>query len=430
MPQLSDKEIQRINEALRKAVDTEKRNQVFLASLGPALVEMLRPVIETIGTAVGRIPNEVKRAIAEIKIDAPDVNVPTYTVNIPEIKVPKAEVSVSMPDIPTPEVTVNVPPIKVPKSDVTVNVPKNQNKDIIKAINELKDSIADQKTTSVEIPEYTSKKPMPALLVDLKGNPMEFAGGGRGGGAQLLKSADGLIASFGVGNDLNALRVVHATNVAQSVVVNSITGTLGASIIDSSGIQYSGSNPLQVNVSDIFGSTSVNSVFNADNRVRVSLETGGSGLTDSELRASSVPVIQVSGNTDSVYVTGVATSIFAEIMNPDGRVKVELPTGASGLTDTELRASAVPIMQVSGQRWSTEVSTVTAVTDITNSISAALVDSSGVQYSGTNPLPTTATVSPFATYYASDAVGSMNVIQLGGNAIAVDSGVTGAGVQR
>ena len=49
-----------------------------------------------------------------------------------------------------------------------------------------------------------------------------------------------------------------------------------------------------------------------------------------------------------VRISGAETSVFAEISNPDGRVKVELPAGASGLSDTELRASSLDVHQVSG----------------------------------------------------------------------------------
>lgn len=56
---------------------------------------------------------------------------------------------------------------------------------------------------------------------------------------------------------------------------------------------------------------------------------------------------------DFFTIKGFSASAFAEVTNPDGRVKVEMPAGSSGLTDIELRASSVPVMQVSGSQWST-----------------------------------------------------------------------------
>jgi hypothetical protein len=99
---------------------------------------------------------------------------------------------------------------------------------------------------------------------------------------------------------------------------------------------------------------------------------------------------------DFFTIKGLAQSAFAEILNPDGRVKVETPAGASGLTDLELRAASVPVEQVSGSMWSTvaqqsgtwDIGTVTTVTGITNSVAVSLTDSSGVGYSGSNRLPT------------------------------------------
>ncbi len=170
-----------------------------------------------------------------------------------------------------------------------------------------------------------------------------------------------------------ALRVQVATDAVASVIVNGVLGSIGATIlngeglardswlvsditnsikaalVDSSGVQYSGSNPLAVNVRDIYGTSfSGSDLINSDNRLKVSVETGGSALTDAELRASHLDVQQLSGSIDSVYITGAAASTFAEIMNPDGRVKVELPTGSSGLTDTELRAAHLDVQQLSG----------------------------------------------------------------------------------
>ena len=54
------------------------------------------------------------------------------------------------------------------------------------------------------------------------------------------------------------------------------------------------------------------------------------------------------GKMDYFTIKGFAQSAFAEISNPDGRVKVELPTGGSSLTDTELRAAHLDVQQVSG----------------------------------------------------------------------------------
>jgi hypothetical protein len=116
-----------------------------------------------------------------------------------------------------------------------------------------------------------------------------------------------------------------------------------------------------------FGASAFAGLQNPDGYLKVMLPTGSSGLTDTELRASHIDVQQLSGSIDSVYITGsAASSILGEVTNPDGRLKVELPTGSSGLTDTELRATAIPVSQVSGSSYSVNVlgTAVVSATDL------------------------------------------------------------------
>jgi len=63
-----------------------------------------------------------------------------------------------------------------------------------------------------------------------------------------------------------------------------------------------------------------------------SMPAGGSGLTDSELRASEVPVL-----------TRIWDGADIALVSAAGRLLVELPAGGSGLTDAELRATPVPV---------------------------------------------------------------------------------------
>lgn len=177
-----------------------------------------------------------------------------------------------------------------------------------------------------------------------------------------------------------------------------------------------------------------------------------------------------SGKHDYFTIKGFAQSAFAEISNPDGRVKVELPAGSSGLTDTELRAAHLDVQQVSGSIDSTNVvqfggdalakgaeanagylrtilaqdagysvsatqvgtwniGTVTTVTGVTNSLAAAVIDSSGVQYSGSNPLPITGTVivSSVTATTGSALVDSTGVQYSGSNPVPISGSVSVTG---
>jgi hypothetical protein len=107
------------------------------------------------------------------------------------------------------------------------------------------------------------------------------------------------------------------------------------------------------------------------------------------LNPDGTPVYSSGSALGTVSVSDIFGTIGSNVVNPDGRLKVEMPAGSSGLTDIELRASSVPVEQVSGSSWSTNVLSMPSVTvsSVTNSIATANVDSSGVQYSGSNPFP-------------------------------------------
>lgn len=312
--------------------------------------------------------------------------------------------------------------IQMPEPKVTVTVPE----DIFKGL-KLPDAPDMSNVRGVMAllangGEVGYNNPLPVILYDAKGNP--------------LKIFEQLTQQIGGGGGISS-KIVKIGNTADNPVP--VTGSF---TVTASGATQS------VNVVDAFGSTAVSGLFNADNRLRVSVETGGSGITDAEIRASALPVAQVSGAAWSTSVNDIFGSVGANVINPDGRIKVELPSGASGLTDTELRASAVPVTQVSGAAWSTQASdifstlvasvvvnpdnrvrvempaytqpisvtdifattagsnvvnpdnrikvelpaTTVLVSDITASLKSALIDSSGIQYSGSNPVPVGGTV--------------------------------------
>lgn len=62
------------------------------------------------------------------------------------------------------------------------------------------------------------------------------------------------------------------------------------------------------------------------------------------------------GGHGIVKIGGIPESAWGSVITPDGRLKTEAAGSGGGLTDTELRATSVPVSQVSGSRWSTEAS--------------------------------------------------------------------------
>ena len=251
--------LKQAKDALDVAITQKKQNEMLLKSIGPAVIDALRPVLNHIKEAVSAIRVEVKPNI-EInpKIDMPRIPAPEVTVNVPDF-----------PKIPAPIVNVpafpKIPDLQWPKEKMPIE-------------------------GWVQLMGVCLERPLPVQIRDANGRPVDFAG--------------------------------------------SITQVLG----------------------------------------------GGGG-----------------GKADFFTIKGYSQSAFADYLNADGRLRVSVETGGGGLTDSELRAAHIDVQQVSGSIWSTEatqagtwnIGTVTTVTGINNSVSASLIDSTGVQFSGSNPLPIT-----------------------------------------
>ena len=310
----SNQALQLAKEALDKALQEKKMSQEMVRSLGPAILDALKPSIEQMASNALLSREELLKAIGGIKINVPKADVPEakVTVSIPEIKVPQPIVNVTVPDIKLPEFKeIKLPVIKVPKPEVTIN-PTFKIPDI---------KMPDEMDVKgwVGMMGYDKgflTNPLPVQLRDSKGNPVN-----------LLE---------------NLTQVMSGGNSARIVKVSGILSTVGVVTIDPDG------NP--------------------------TYSSGSSGLTDTELRASSVPVAQVSGAVWSVnvaqqdisqlmhQVSGATWSVSvndifrstvaSSLINADDRLRVSVETGGSGLTDAELRATAVPIAQVSGASWS------------------------------------------------------------------------------
>lgn len=243
-----NKALQLAKEALNSAARERKRTEEFVRSVGPAIVEALKPTLQEISNNSRIASEELFRAISEVKIDVPKADIPRaeVEVKIPEIRVPAPVVTVNVPDLKFPDFPeIKIPTIKVPKPEVTVNFDASR----------------------IKIPE--TKFP----------EEMEIRGW-----VNLMGYDAGLL-----------------------------------------------SNPLPVQLRDKDGKP----VSLVENMMQIVSSGGGARI---------------------VKVSGFGTSAFAEVTNPDGRVRVELPTGSSGLTDTELRATAVPVSQVSGANWSVSAS--------------------------------------------------------------------------
>lgn len=385
-------DLQKIKELLQSAVDKKNKGRFeeertdAMKTMGRDLVQALTPVLKEIAKT-----DRTDEIIDAIQTGFASLETPNITVEVPDIPAP------IIPKIEVPRVTVNVPPIKIPD----ISMPDEMN---IKGW--------------VGLMGVDLNNPLPVQLRDSNGKPVNLfenltqiiAGGGGGGKSDFFTIKTFAQSAFSQITNADG-RVRVELPAGGSGLTDTELRTTAVPVSQVSGAGWSTS------VTEIFGSTIATGVLNADNRIRVSLETGGSGLTDSELRATAIPVSQVSGANFSVYVTDIfGSTITSSVLNADNRLRVSLETGGSGLTDTELRATAVPVTQVSGASWSTSAAqsgtwNIGTVTGVTNSIAASLTDSSGVQYSGSNPVPVsvgnTVTVSVSGSIASVVAVGSV-----------------------
>lgn len=450
--------LQKAKEALDQAISQKKISQEILNNLTPAVIATLQPILNEIAQNTKLNKEELIQALSQIKVNVPDIPKAQVDVNIPEIIVPEPKVTVNVPEIKAPIIPpIKIPEIKVPKPEITVKVPPIK-------IPDLKWPEGEMDIRGwVQLQGVSVDNPLPVQLRDAKGNPVDLSGlktqiaGGGGGKADYftikgfgqsafaeLLNPDGRVkvempaGSSGLTDiELRAssIPVEQVSGSAWSVSVNDIfRTTIASNLINSDdrlrvSLETGGSGltdaelrassiPVaqisdgiwSTNVVSIFGST-ITALLNGDNRLPVSVETGGSGLTDNELRASSVPVAQISDANWSVAVKEIFGSTITVLLNGDNRIPVSVETGGSGITDAELRASSVPVEQVSGSIWSvyvtggggaTSVSILNAdgtyrdtfpvegtvaVSGVTNSVAATIIDSTGIGYSGSNPVP-------------------------------------------
>lgn len=388
--------LQSAQKALEQAIIEKKRGQDLLKSLGPAVIEVLRPVLDEIAKNSKLSKDELLQAISTIKVASPQIDIPKAQVDvsippitIPKFNIPKAEITVKNDPINTTGIESAIEKglarFKIPKPEVTVNIPKSDFK------------IPDFKMPGrmeTELSSVDRKNPLPVRLMDEGGRPFIFSIPG-GGKTDFLT-----IKGFGES--------------AYSVPINSdgevkVAGTFTAAAVASTyvipgnreGIPYNSDNPLPITgaISTTPGATyyasdavaSTNLIQVAGNNISQGTELGGGVLRvfhvsdvgiSTRINAfdTSLEVKQVSGTVNSVYVVGGNATIGTVNINPDGDPVYE----SAGLTDTELRAKSLPVEQVSGSVWSTNVSGFTA------SIFAIPGNAEGVVYNSDNPIPITA----------------------------------------
>ena len=343
-----------------------------------SLTAKLAPVIQTLLERDRASSADIESVISKIQL--PSVNVPE--IKIPEIKVPK--------------VNVQVPPIRVPD----IIMPEEM------GIRGWVNMMLDDRPISLG-------NPLPVTLRTADGSPMDFLGGGSvvsGGGGKhdffTIKDIRGSSASL-INQTEGALRVVGDLSISST----------NAYLVDGDG-NYRGTIPIESGstlevrqVSGSIDSTNVTQLAGTAVAVNGGVQNDGT-LRVTHATDAIVSVNIVSGSsTGTEYADGATaepgtgTLAMGDTGEESGNIfalRTHSGVVSSGVlrvvhaTDVGLSTNVTNTVTVTGTLTSTGAYLLDGdgnyrdeiqVSGITASIAAALVDSGGVQYSSSNPVP-------------------------------------------
>lgn len=273
MPDYKDL-LRRANESIAKvnsqrAISNTEDRKMMIAMLGQDIVEAIKPAIKALQVT----KEDLKQALSNVKITAP-IEQPEVVVNVPPIEIPDIRVDVPEVRVPAPIVNVAPTPVRLPD----INFPDEMNV-----------------RGWIGVMGYDRgllSNPLPVQLRDATGKPINLGeglnpvlnitgGGGNGGGglahtvkiggipesswgsvinadgrlkvetndgssASLVSQVSGAIWSVNIAQADVSVPVFQVSGNIDSVKVTSFDTSVGAALVDSSGVQYSGSNPVPV----------------------------------------------------------------------------------------------------------------------------------------------------------------------------------------
>lgn len=378
----------RLDGAIQAAKDArmDEDRRRLLTTVGQDVAQLLLPVIHEMAQSAKINKEEMRDAMFELIGNVSDRH-NTFDNGAVIAAIKEAFTGIKMPE---PKVTITSPTQKMPD----LVWPDEMN---IRGFAEL-----------MGIFKNSGDNPISVQLRDHKGNPLNLlegltfpvSGGGGGGGNFPM-------AAYDAANQ--AIKVSGSFSISAS---NSST-----QIIDSSGNAVSAANPLPVTFTGAAG-TSVSLVnsdgayYNSDNALPVTFAAN--------------TMLSTITSTDAV-ATQPLPAMLSKMFGFNGTSWDRIRTGTTGAGGFDsggaLRVTQATDIGVSVS--ATQVGTWT-VTSITNSVAASLVDSGGVQYSGSNPVPVTGTVvvSSITASTATNLVDSTGVAYSGSNPVPVTGTVT------
>lgn len=396
----------------RQARNDEDRTKI-LGNLSGDLAASLQPVLADFAKNSKLSMEDLRDVLAEaIQINMPEIKMPD--IPAPIVNVPAPIVHVAAPNIPAPVVKVSPTPVTFPN----------------------------------EMSLKAGNRPFPVIMMDQAGKPMMFpqsmgASGGKAdfftikdiqnstggsiidsdgflrvtGSFSVTSSATSTIAQLanadgtyynsdnplpttatialpaGQGDSATATRIIQAGDSVSSVIVNSgtitavtgITNSIAVALVDSSGVQYSGSNPFDVVILGPINqgdeATAVRNVQAGNSIASTNTVQWGASAVATGLNENTAGVVKV------YQVTSAINSINLVTLNGTAPATGLNETNAGVLRTVLMTDSVASVVVNSGT-----ITTVTTVTGVTNTVNVRL-DSPDGPYSAANPLPTTATLS-------------------------------------
>lgn len=265
--------------------------------------------------------------------------------------------TITLPSLPE----IKIPPITVPQPKVTVNIPKADT------------PVVHVSPTPITFPDSMALRgidnshPLPVILTDDKGNPYIAGSFGGGGGRGPVNIADIMVKGATILDQSNTALRVNVVAGGAGGGIATVQDGYGSLITSHVFGDFKG---LDVNLIGATGSLAAALIdssgvaYSGSNPFPVSGSFSASlsaaiGQGDS---ASALRIIQGGDSVSSVIVNGILTSLSTNIVDSSG-------IAYSG-------SNPLPI-----------TGNITTVTGITNSLQVSIIDSSGVEYAGSNPIP-------------------------------------------
>lgn len=356
---MRDPHLDRLIQDLKTKKFRDQEGKRLTDSFGENLKGQFGPVLDGMGK---EIVKNIKESLSGLKM--PDMP------KMPETKIP---------DFPQPVVNVEAPIVNIPAPVVNIPAP---------VVNIPAQNYPEYPQFPTEMSLKPGARPFPVVMMDQAGKPMNFGGGATGGRGDFFTIKD------------------IQTSAGNSVIDNDgflkVTGSFTASssnastqLIDSSLNPFgTAANPLNVAITSGAASSTKAQIGNSDGDFSaanpLNVVFSSSGTTASALIDSTG--VQYSGSNPLPVTFAGSSSTSVTLVNADG-AKYDSSQGLPVTLQTALDATidSISTYQASGATFSVNV------TGATGTIASNIVDSSGIAFSGSNPLPVSAVISPAAS---------------------------------